>query len=102
MDLPINILAQEAQPGGGLSSFLPIILMFVAMYFLIFAPQRKKQKEHKKMLEELGSGTEVVTSGGIFGTVTNVKEDRFVLRIAEGTKIEIAKSAVANVVSKDS
>ena len=102
MDLLTNILAQEAQPSGGIMSFMPIILMFVAMYFLIFAPQRKKQKQHKQMLEELGSGTDVITSGGIYGTVTNVKEDRFVLRIAEGTKIEISKSSVASVIAKDS
>ncbi|MEM9161314.1 MAG: preprotein translocase subunit YajC [Verrucomicrobiota bacterium] len=102
MDLLLNILAQGDGQGGGIGSFLPIILMFVAMYFLIFAPQRKKQKEHKKMIEELSSGTEVITTGGIYGTVTNVKDDRFVLRIAENTKIEIARSSVASVVSKDS
>ncbi len=104
MDLIINILAQEAAPGGGsgLGGFLPILIMFAAMYFLLFAPQRKKQKQHQKMITELTSGAEVVTSGGIYGTITNVKDDRFVLRIAENTKIEITKSSVATVVSTDS
>ena len=102
MDLPLNILAQDGTGQSPLGAMWPILLMFAAMYFLIFAPQRKKQKEHKKMLDELGTGTEVVTSGGIYGTITNVKDDRFVMRIAEGTKIEIAKSSIANVIKKDS
>ena len=57
-------------------------LMFAAMYFLMIAPQRKKQKAHEKMLSELSSGDEIVTTGGIYGTITNVKDDRFVVRIA--------------------
>ncbi len=80
-------------------SFLPFIVIFAAMYFLIIAPQRKKQKQHQKMITELKSGADVVTSGGIYGTITNVKEDRFVLKIAENTKIEVSKAAVATVVT---
>ena len=103
MDQIINILAQAAPEGGGsgLGQFLPIIIMFAAMYFLLIAPQRKKQKAHKKMVTELSSGAEIVTSGGIYGTITNVKEDRFVVRIAEGTKIEITKGSVTTVVSSE-
>ncbi len=80
--------------------FLPMILLFAAMYFLMIAPQRKKQKEHEKMLKSLESGDEVVTTGGIYGVITNVKEDRFVLRIAENTKIEIGKAFVQTVAKK--
>lgn len=80
--------------------FLPMILLFAAMYFLMIAPQRKKQKEHEKMLKSLESGDEVVTTGGIYGVITNVKEDRFVLRIAENTKIEIGKAFVQTVTKK--
>ena len=79
---------------------LPIFLLFAAMYFLMIAPQRKKQKAHEKMLSELASGDEVVTSGGIYGQITNVKDDRFVIRIAEGTKIEVGKSFISAVVHK--
>ncbi len=86
----------QAAPGGGLGSFLPFILLFVGMWFLIIAPQRKRQKAHEKMLSELKSGDTVVTSGGIYGTITNVKDDRFVVRIADNTKVEIGKSFVAN------
>jgi len=75
-------------------------LMFAAMYFLMIAPQRKKQKQHEKMLAALGSGDEIVTSGGIYGTITNVKEDRFVVRIADNTKIEVGKSFVTGLVKK--
>ncbi len=90
-------LAQSAPPpGGGLAQFLPIILLFVGMWFLIIAPQRKRQKAHEKMLSELKSGDEIVTSGGIHGTITNVKDDRFVVRIADNTKIELGKSFVAS------
>ena len=97
------IFAQASPSGGGsgLGGFLPILIMFAAMYFLLIAPQRKKQKQHQKMVSELASGAYVVTSGGIYGTITNVKDDRFVLRIAEGTKIEITKNSIASVISSD-
>lgn len=104
MELITQLFAQAAPTGGGnpFASMWPILLMFAAMYFLIIAPQRKKQKQHQKMITELTSGAEVVTSGGIYGTITNVKDDRFVLRIAEGTKIEITKGSVASVISQNS
>jgi len=99
MTLPeLFTLAQSAPPGGSIGQFLPIILLFLGMWFLIIAPQRKRQKAHEKMLTELKSGDEVVTSGGIFGTITNVKDDRFIVRIADNTKIEIGKSFVSSKV----
>jgi len=76
------------------------VLMVAAIWFLIIAPQRKKQKEHAKMLETLGAGDEVITAGGIYGEITNKKDDRFVIRIAEGTKIEVGKSFIQTVVKK--
>ncbi|MGB0408856.1 MAG: preprotein translocase subunit YajC [Opitutales bacterium] len=95
-------LAQAAPAGGGLAQFLPIILLFVGMWFLIIAPQRKRQKAHDKMLSELKTGDEVVTSGGIFGTITNVKDDRLVVRIADNTKIELGKNFVSSKVGDQS
>ena len=92
-------LAQGTGGGGGLGQFLPIILLFVGMWFLIIAPQRKRQKAHDKLLSELQSGDEIVTCGGVYGTITNVKEDRFVVRIADNTKIELGKGFVANKVA---
>jgi preprotein translocase subunit YajC len=101
-----EFFAQTAAPGapagpGGASSlmsFLPMVLLFAAMYFLMIAPQRKKQKAHEAMLKSLESGDEIVTTGGIYGVITNVKEDRFVVRIADNTKIEIGKGFVQTVV----
>lgn len=103
-----DFLAQTAPaapaPGGfggaGGTMLLVYGLLFAAMYFFMIAPQRKKQKEHEKMLKSLESGDEVVTSGGIFGVITNVKEDRFVVRIADNTKIEVGKGFVQTVVKK--
>ena len=79
----------------------PLILMFAAMYFLLIAPQRKKQKEHEKMLTRLQPGDEVVTTGGIYGTITSVKDDRFVVRIGENNaKVEVGKGFISTVVRK--
>ena len=89
-------LAQAQPTGGGFAQFLPLILLFVGMWFLIIAPQRKRQKAHEHMLSQLKTGDEIVTSGGIYGTITNVKDDRLVVRIADNTKIELGKSFVAN------
>ena len=92
----ISSLFLIAQAGpSGLQQFLPIILLFVGMWFLIIAPQRKRQKAHDKMLRELKSGDEIVTSGGVHGTITNVKDERFVVKIADNTKIELGKTFVA-------
>ena len=98
-----TFLAQAA-PGstGGYSQLIFFGLLFAAMYFLMIAPQRKTQKEHEKMLAALSSGDEIVTTGGIYGTITNVKDDRFVVRIAENTKIEVGKAFVSTVVSRAS
>ena len=94
ISLPI---AQAAAPsGGGFGQFLPIILLFVGMWFLIIAPQRKKQKAHDKMITELKTGDAIITSGGIYGSITNVKDDRFVVRIADNVKIELTKQSIGN------
>lgn len=66
------------------------------MWFLIIAPQRKRQKAHDQMLKELKTGDEIVTTGGIFGTITNVKDECFVVRIADNTKIELGKGFVSS------
>ncbi len=98
-----TILAQAATPGTATGpsqwvSFLPMVLLMFGFYFLFIAPQRKKQKEHEKMLAALQSGDEIITTGGIFGTITNVKDDRFVVRISDNTKIELGKGFVQTVV----
>jgi preprotein translocase subunit YajC len=99
-----QFLAQTASPGpgGGGMQIVFLGLMFAAMYFLMIAPQRKKQKEHQKMLETLGAGDEVITTGGIYGEITNKKDDRFVIKIADNTKVEVGKGFIHTVVSKTS
>jgi preprotein translocase subunit YajC len=92
--------AAPATPSGAGGQFLFLGLMLAAMYFLLIAPQRKKQKEQEKMLAALTTGDEVITSGGLYGTITNVKDDRFVLRVADNTKVEIGKAFVQAVVKK--
>ncbi len=96
-------LAQAAPAPSGpaaLLQFLPLILMFAAMYFLLIAPQRKKQKEHEKMLTTLVTGDEIVTTGGLYGTITSVKEDRFIVRIGENMKVELGKGFIHALVKK--
>ncbi len=101
----LEFLAQApagAPQQGGIPMMMVVgyVLLFAAMYFFMIAPQRKKQKEHEKMLSALQSGDEIVTTGGIFGTITNVKEDRFIVRIADNTKIELGKGFVQTVVKR--
>ena len=76
---------------NGMTMVLFYGLFIAAMYFLMIGPKRKKQKEQEKLIQSIQSGDDIVTNSGIFGTVTNVKEDRFVVRIADNTKIELAK-----------
>ncbi len=98
MDTALNnlFLPHFAQSAGPNSTMMIVFwfLILGAMWFFLVAPQRKKQKEHAKLIEELTTGDEIITASGIFGTITNVKDDRFVVRIAENTKVEIQKSFV--------
>jgi preprotein translocase subunit YajC len=100
----IKMIAQATAPGAPgapagfpISMFAEMALIFGAFYFLLIAPQKKKQKEHEKLVAKLQSGDEIVTTGGIFGTITNVKDDRFVVRVSDSTKIEIGKGFVQSV-----
>ncbi|HWA24728.1 MAG TPA: preprotein translocase subunit YajC [Lacunisphaera sp.] len=93
--------AAPTAPGGSMLGLLFPVLMMGAFYFLLIAPQRKKQKEHEKMLTELKSGDEVVTAGGIYGVITGVKEDRFVIRVGDNNaKVEVGKGFISSVVKK--
>jgi preprotein translocase subunit YajC len=96
-----GLLAQGGGGGGGLQLLLFTVLMIGAMYFLIFAPQRKKQKEHQGMVERLKQNDEVMTTAGIYGTITSVKKDKVTLRIAENTKVDFAKAAIQQNFSEE-
>lgn len=104
MDTALNnlFLTHIAQAGGpGMEMVFMWFLILGAMWFFLVAPQRKKQKQHTKLIEELASGDEVITASGIFGTITNVKDDRFVVRIAENTKVEIQKSSIQGKIDSE-
>ncbi|WP_242490084.1 preprotein translocase subunit YajC [Noviherbaspirillum cavernae] len=81
-------------------SFLPIILMFVVLYFLMIRPQMKRQKEQKSMMEALAKGDEVVTAGGILGKVVKVTDAYVTLEIADGTEVVAQKASVATLLPK--
>ncbi len=85
---------------GNLTSFLPIILMFVVLYFLMIRPQMKRQKEQKSMMDALGKGDEVVTSGGLLGRVVKVNDAYVTVEVSEGNEVVVQKSAITTLLPK--
>ena len=96
--------AAPADPTGGLMGMLPLLLMFVVVWFLMIRPQMKKAKEHQKMVSELQKGDEVVTQGGIAGRVTKVGESYLTVEIAEfketAIEVNVQRNAVSTVLPK--
>ena len=88
--------------GSAIAQFVPLILIFAIMYFLLIRPQQKKAKQHQAMVAALRRGDQVVTQGGIIGKVSKVKEgeNEIEVEIAEGVKVRIIKSTIAQVLSK--
>ncbi len=101
----ITLLAQAASPAPAgpnpLASFVPIILIFVIMYFLLFRPQMRRQKEQTALVSQLKTGDRVVTASGIHGLISNVKDRTVIVKIADNVKIEMEKSAVSSVVKTE-
>jgi len=92
--------AAAADPAGSLMQFLPIILMFVVLWFLMIRPQQKKAKEHQAMLAALAKGDEVVTGGGIVGRVAKIGENYVSVEVSEGVEVQVQKPAIALVLPK--
>ena len=86
-----------AQQGGGMGMLVPMLLIFAIFYFMMIRPQQRKEKERRKMIEELRAGTRVVFAGGFIGTIRESKEKTFVIEIAPGVSVEVARSSVAGV-----
>ena len=86
--------------GSSLISMLPIVLMFVVLYFVMIRPQMKRQKEHKTMIEALAKGDEVATSGGMLGRVTKLGDTMLEVEIAKGVEVQLQRHAVAQVMPK--
>ena len=100
-----NAYAQSSPiPGldGNLMSFLPIVMMFVVLYFLMIRPQMKRQKEQKAMMDSLAKNDEVITVGGVLGKVTKVTDAYVTLEVANATEIIVQKSAVTMMLPKGS
>jgi len=92
--------ADPARPQGSiLTALLPFVLVFVIFYLLIIMPQRKKQKKHQEMVGQLKPGDKIVTTGGIYGTVMGVQQDKIELKIASNVKIDITRNAVSAFLS---
>ena len=88
--------------GQGISQFIPLILIFIIFYFFLIRPQQKRVKDHKTMVENLKRGDEVITSGGIIGTVERVMEDdRIEVLIEENTKVQIIRSTITSLLKKE-
>ncbi len=85
-----------------LTSMLPLVLMFVVLYFVMIRPQMKKQKEHRAMIEALAKGDEVATAGGMLGKVTKLDEGYIRLEIANGVEVQLQRSAVVQVLPRGS
>ena len=106
MDIYWSILMAGGQDGsgggGGIITLVWFGLIFVIMYLLLIRPQRKKQKEHEKLLGELKKGDKVVTTGGMFGTIFAIDDERnrIILKIGDDTKLEFLKSSIAARVEK--
>jgi len=87
---------------SSLMSMLPLVLMFVVLYFVMIRPQMNKQKEHKAMIDALAKGDEVVTAGGVLGRVSKMGESYVGLEVAAGVEVQVQRSAVVQVLPKGS
>lgn len=96
------ILAQASSPKGGgnfLTSLFPLILIVVVMYLLLIRPQQKRQREHRRMVSELKPGDEIVTSGGMHGSIAGIREKQqtLLVKIADNVKVEVDRASVGRV-----
>lgn len=89
---------QTRDPGW--LGFMPMILIFVVMYLLLIRPQQKRQKEQRELVSRLKAGDRVLTNGGIFGTITSVKDTSVMVEIAKGIEIEVVRVAISSVTDK--
>ncbi len=88
---------QGGTQGGGFGALIPLVLMFVIFYFLLIRPQQKKQKEHRKMIENLKKGDRVITTGGLYGRVTGITDTVATLEISEKVRVKVARGNIATI-----
>ena len=92
--------AGAADPLGGLTGMLPIVLMFVVLYFVMIRPQMKRQKEHKAMIDAIAKGDEVVVAGGVLGRITKLGDTFVSVEVANNVEIQVQRGAVVQVLPK--
>ena len=92
--------SQQEGQGNPIGMFMPLIIIVAIFYFMLIRPQQRKEKERRSMIDSVKSGDRVMFSGGILGAVTNVKERTLTIKIADNTKIEVARGAVSKVLDK--
>jgi preprotein translocase subunit YajC len=111
LEFPVFISSAFAQTapaaaasGGGiessLMSMLPLVLMFVVLYFVMIRPQMKKQKEHRAMIDAIAKGDEVVTAGGLIGKISKMGESYVSVEVAQGVEVQLQRSAISQVLPK--
>ena len=92
--------AGGAAQGGGFSMLIMMAIIFAIFFFLIIRPQRKKQKDHQLLVQSLKGGERVVTSGGVFGTVDRVLEDRVEIKVDKNTRLQVLKTSISTIVDQ--
>lgn len=96
-----NAYAQGAGGSdGGLMAFLPMILILVVFYFMLIRPQQKRAKEHKAMIEAIKKGDEVITNGGLAGTISKVNDAFITVKVAENVEVNVQKGSIASLLPK--
>jgi len=92
--------AAGAQQPGILEALFPFVILFIVFYFLLIRPQSKRAKEHKKLVEALAKGDEVLTQGGVYGKIIEVAEEAITVEVADNVQIKLQRAAVASVLPK--
>ena len=86
--------------GFGIANLIPLILIFVIMYFLLIRPQQKKAKFHREMVANIKRGDQVVTQGGVIGSISRVKDDEVLVEVAEGVKLRVVRGTISQVMNR--
>lgn len=92
--------AGNAGTGAAFAQFIPLILIFAIMYFLMIRPQQKRMKQHRQMVAALKKGDQIVTQGGIIGKVSSVRDDELEVEIASGVRVRVVRGTVSQVLSR--
>lgn len=96
---PAYAQAAGAPGGAAIAQFIPLILIFLIMYFLMIRPQQKRVKQHREMVAALKKGDQIVTQGGLIGKVASIRDDELEVEIAAGVKVRVVRSTVSQVIT---